>query len=63
MPGMSGTELARRVRELWTALPMLFLTGYADALPAGELPGIGVLAKPCSQAELLAGVARALRAP
>jgi PAS domain S-box-containing protein len=31
MPGMSGTELARAVRGKWPELPVIVITGYADA--------------------------------
>jgi two-component system, cell cycle sensor histidine kinase and response regulator CckA len=30
MPGMSGSELARRVKELQPAIAVLFMSGYAD---------------------------------
>jgi CheY-like chemotaxis protein len=31
MPGMSGTELAQAVRGKWPELPVIVITGYADA--------------------------------
>jgi CheY-like chemotaxis protein len=30
MPGMSGITLARRVREQWPQLPIVFISGYAE---------------------------------
>ena len=30
MPGMSGITLARRVRERWPQLPIVFISGYAE---------------------------------
>jgi len=37
LPGMDGKELATKARELRPTLPVLFASGYADALdvPAG----------------------------
>jgi two-component system cell cycle sensor histidine kinase/response regulator CckA len=29
MPGIGGAELARRLRERWPALPILFMSGYS----------------------------------
>jgi two-component system cell cycle sensor histidine kinase/response regulator CckA len=29
MPGIGGAELARRLRERWAALPILFMSGYS----------------------------------
>jgi CheY-like chemotaxis protein len=51
MPGMSGTELARQLRQTWPTLPVLLVTGYAE-LPNGENPGLPRLAKPYRQEEL-----------
>src|SRR6185437_12863181 len=48
MPGMSGTELARQLRQTWPTLPVLLVTGYAE-LPNGENPGLPRLAKPYRQ--------------
>ena len=31
MPGMNGAEVAREVRARRPGLPILFVTGYADA--------------------------------
>src|SRR5437773_1207584 len=33
MPGLSGRELASRVRRLYPSLPILFMTGYSEQLP------------------------------
>src|SRR6185437_9789475 len=33
MPGMTGVELAERARERRPGLPVMFMTGHADALP------------------------------
>src|SRR5439155_173715 len=35
MPGMSGTELAMRIRRRWPEMPVVIATGYAD-LPADD---------------------------
>ena len=51
MPGMSGSELARRIRDLWPALPVVLATGYAD-LPNGFESQLPRLSKPYKQQEI-----------
>ena len=51
MPGMSGSELARRIRDLWPALPVVLVTGYAET-PNGFDPQVPRLLKPYKQQEL-----------
>jgi CheY-like chemotaxis protein len=52
MPGMSGGELAAAIAERHPALPVVLLTGWADAEPDGH-PGIArVLPKPLRMAQL-----------
>jgi PAS domain S-box-containing protein len=50
MPGMSGAELARRMREQFPEIPVLIVSGYADA--KGVSPDLARLSKPFRQAEL-----------
>ena len=57
MPGMSGTELARAVRAAWPDLPILFITGYADAGMFEGLDRAMLLRKPFRSGELVARVA------
>ena len=57
MPGMTGTQLAKRIRRKWPELPVVIATGYAE-LP-GELdPSVPRLSKPYRQQELAALVTR-----
>ena len=51
MPGMNGTELARRIRKTRPELPVILVTGYAD-LPNGSDPSLPRLNKPYRQQEL-----------
>ena len=54
MPGMSGRDLADRLRERWPSLPVAYVSGYPqDRLRTadGELP---FLTKPYSRQDLLA---------
>jgi len=56
MPGMTGAELARRLRELRPAVPVLYISGYtADALTDRHSlgPGIELLEKPFGPETLL----------
>jgi signal transduction histidine kinase len=65
MPGMSGRDLARLLRERHPRLRVLFVSGYADqALPVGEElgAGAGFLAKPASMESLLRKVRELLDA-
>jgi hypothetical protein len=65
MPGMSGTQLASRLRELRPALPVLFMSGYTmGPAPGGqELPGDGsLLHKPFDRPALLTALHRVLQA-
>jgi PAS domain S-box-containing protein len=64
MPGMSGTQLASRLRELRPGLPVLFMSGYTTGpAPGGhELPSDGsLLHKPFDRPALLEALARVLR--
>ena len=63
MPKMSGEELARRLTLKWPAMPVLYMTGYADdmledrpALPTGAV----LLEKPFVPDSLLEAVRNAL---
>jgi PAS domain S-box-containing protein len=58
MPGMTGTELARRIRQTYPGLPIVLATGYAE-LPHGDGEDLGLprLAKPYRQEDLAAAIA------
>ncbi|WP_448661429.1 PAS domain-containing protein [Sphingomonas sp. CJ20] len=56
MPGMTGTDLARVVRERWPRMRILIVSGYADL--DGITPDLPRLAKPFRRDELAASVAR-----
>ncbi|MCJ2068687.1 response regulator [Methylobacterium sp. J-030] len=60
MPGMSGVELAAAIRERNPGLPVLILTGHADAMQIPE--DLPVLAKPFRSADLADRVAALLDA-
>ena len=58
MPGMSGVELAAEIRDRVPGLPVLILTGHADAMPIpDDLP---VLAKPFRSSDLATRVSALL---
>lgn len=60
MPGLQGTELARRVRELSPGLPVLLVSGYGGPQLAQRARDVGiarVLAKPLHIDELARAVA------
>lgn len=63
MPEMSGFELAERAREHRPLVPVLFVSGYVDPDYLGRGGFHDFLAKPFTQAELLAAVRRLLPAP
>jgi PAS domain S-box-containing protein len=45
--GLNGRQVADAARELWPALPVLFITGYAGSSLEEELaPGMEVISKP-----------------
>jgi DNA-binding NtrC family response regulator len=63
MPGMSGLETLRRVRQTHPALPVLLVTAFADirsAVAAMRDGAVNYLAKPIDLEELIASVRRAI---
>ncbi|PZP61042.1 MAG: two-component system response regulator [Pseudoxanthomonas spadix] len=59
LPGMSGRDLADAARALTPTLPVIFMTGYAEeALERPDFlgPGMQLLRKPFSLADLMAMV-------
>ena len=63
MPGMTGVEVARRVRTEGNALPIVFSSGYADVQSFGEeLSDEVVLKKPFRLIEISTRIEAALNA-
>jgi two-component system, cell cycle sensor histidine kinase and response regulator CckA len=65
MPGMSGWELGKRLRERWPGLRVLYISGYTEdgAQPGGASePGASFLQKPFLPLDLLATLRKLLDA-
>ncbi len=61
LPGLSGIEVARRLRARHPALPVVFVSGHADReLLWTAVPGARLLRKPFQAEELYAEVRRCL---
>jgi FixJ family two-component response regulator len=63
MPGLSGLELQKRLIELGSILPIVFLTGHADVPTTVQAIKAGaedVLTKPASSEQLIAAIERAM---
>jgi FixJ family two-component response regulator len=63
MPELTGIELARQVREIRPAMPVILMTGYGSAELMTEAARIGVnevLRKPLRRADLADALARVL---
>lgn len=60
MPGMNGGEVARRARMLFPALPVLFISGYADSEAIAAVPYARLLRKPILPQELGQAISIAL---
>ena len=60
MPGRSGVELAKRIREENDALQIVFITGYTDYIAEGyDVSALHYLVKPVSREKLCAVLDRA----
>ena len=60
MPGMNGGEVARKARQQFPALPILFISGYADSEAIAAIPRAQLLRKPILPKELEKAVSVAL---
>ena len=61
MPGQSGIDLARVVRQRWPDLPVVLTTGYSDALAMQHEESFPVLHKPYSLEALSAALGQAVK--
>jgi signal transduction histidine kinase len=60
MPGMTGAELARRIRASRPELPIILASGYAELPDNDGLADLLRLGKPFAQAQLAAAIERAV---
>jgi DNA-binding response OmpR family regulator len=66
MPGISGVDLIRLIREQWPSIAVLFMSAFpAEVLVREGLenPDVMFLAKPFTREELMAKVEATLRGP
>ena len=66
MPGMTGREFARAMREICAALPVVLYTGYDEGLAPATIERAGVVAlvrKPIEPHLLVAVLEKYLRRP
>ena len=61
MPGMGGIELAKRVRQRWSGMPVVLASGYSHALAQEGTHGFELLRKPYSADQLSRVFRRVLR--
>jgi signal transduction histidine kinase len=62
MPDVNGWEVARAIKAMRASMPVLLLTGWADAVDAGTGRVDAVIKKPFDMTKLAAAVSAALRA-
>jgi PAS domain S-box-containing protein len=62
MPHMSGTQLAKAIKQEWPDVSVLLATGYAEIKPEDDT-GLPKLSKPFMQGELAAALARLYPTP
>ena len=62
MPGMSGLDLAGRLGELKSDLPVILTTGYSDEIASSGAGGRPVILKPYRLETLAAAIDEVLRA-
>jgi len=55
---MTGVDLARAIKEKWPDIPVLIVSGYAEA--EGVAPDLPRLTKPFRQPELAASIANSI---
>jgi CheY-like chemotaxis protein len=60
MPGLTGSELARLIKQSWPGLPTILVTGYPE-LPVSESQGFPWLTKPYQREDLAARIDTAVR--
>ena len=60
MPGMTGIELARRMRQLRPELPVILATGYSELIQRRTEPGFVTLDKPYHLEKLAAMITRVM---
>ena len=62
MPHMTGTQLAKAIKQEWPDVSVLLATGYAEIKPEDDT-GLPKLSKPFLQGELAAALARIYPTP
>jgi CheY-like chemotaxis protein len=60
MPGMRGSQLALRIRDIAPSLPMLMITAYLEKLGDSDKPVDAVIGKPFAIEELRRAIAKLL---
>jgi len=60
MPGMLGGEVARNIKRIAPALPMLMITAYLEMLSDSDKPVDAVLGKPFAVDDLRSAIAKLL---
>lgn len=66
MPGLSGSELSRRIGNIRPGLPIILCTGYSEYITPEKAAAMGIrcfLLKPLSRADLFAAVRKTLDEP
>ncbi|PYX90368.1 MAG: response regulator [Acidobacteria bacterium] len=56
LPGDSGSEFVRQLRALDSRIPVIVITGLAEAEPEYAGLGVSFLVKPCPPEQLIAAV-------
>ena len=63
MPGRSGLELGKEIRERWPQLPVVLTSGYSHIVAEGGTDGFILLKKPYSIEGLMSVLAQAMQSP
>lgn len=63
MPGRSGIELAKEIRERWPRLPVILTTGYSDVAARDGVSGVALLVKPYRPDTLAVAIHKAMSVP